>query len=68
MSKPTVNEQKLVDICFEIAMLMHDKEFRRGFNKMDNEKLAEWVGRQLKICDFDTIPMGSSWGYLRESP
>ena len=68
MAKPTNNERKLVDITFEIAMLMHDKEFRKGFNKKSQEELAEWVSRQFKCCGFETIPMGASWGYLRESP
>jgi hypothetical protein len=68
MANPTNNERKLIDITFEIAMLMHDKEFRKSFAKKSREELAEWVAKQLKGCGFETIPMGSSWGYLRESP
>ena len=69
MAKPTNNERKLVDVSFEIAMLMHDKSFRKSFNKKSQEELAEWVAKQFKTCGFETTPMGSSWwGYLRESP
>lgn len=58
-------EQELVDICFNIAMLLHDKKYKKHFDDMDREKLAEWVAHQLRGCGFDTFPCGASWGVLK---
>ena len=56
------NEQKLVDICFEIALTMkHNSAF---FEKQTTDETADWVANQLKQCGFPTIPCGSSWGIL----
>ena len=57
-------QQNLIDICFEIAMLMHDKQYREIFNNMNREELAEWVAKQLRECGFPTRPCGLSWGRL----
>lgn len=59
-----IKEQKLIDICFEIAMTIHSNpDF---VNQTTQEQLAEWVRRQLEICGFKTIPIGASWGVLDE--
>lgn len=68
MPIPTDNEQKLVNICFEIAMTMHDKEFRETFDNKSQEQLAEWITQQLKVFKFEIIPMGASWSHLVASP
>jgi len=61
-------QQKLIDICFEIAMTLHDPKYRKHFHSMDKEHLAKWVRHQLKGCGFDTEPCGSSWGVLKKEP
>lgn len=62
--KTRSREQQLVDVCFEVAMMLNDPKYREGFSKMSNEQLAGWVAKQLKSCGFDTQPCGSSWGVL----
>jgi len=56
--------QKLIDIMFQIAMVLHS-----GCNTWakdwSDENIAEWIRDQLKICGFDTVPMGASWGVLK---
>ena len=61
--KEKSNEQKLVDICFLIALTMKGN---KKLNEMSNEELAEWVAGQLRGCGFDTEPVGCSWGILKE--
>lgn len=56
------NEQKLIDIMFEIGLMIHNNEW---FNEKSNEEIAEWIREQLKMCGFDTKPIGSSWGVLK---
>ena len=56
------NEQKLIDIMFEIGLMIHNNEW---FNEKSNEEVAEWIREQLKMCGFDTKPIGSSWGALK---
>jgi len=56
------NEQKLIDIMFEIGLMIHNNEW---FNEKSNEEVAEWIREQLKMCGFDTKPIGSSWGVLK---
>ena len=55
-----MNDQKLIDITFEIALVaanyLHGKT---------NEEIAEWVAKQLRDCGFDTEPRGASWGILK---
>lgn len=55
-----MNDQKLIDITFEIALVaanyLHGKS---------NEEIAEWVAKQLRDCGFDTEPRGASWGILK---
>ena len=57
------NQQKLIDIMFEIALMIHNHPY---FQDKNNEKICEWIRNQLKQCGFETIPLGSSWGVLKE--
>ena len=58
----TPNEQKLIDIVFEVVMVLH--HYPDSFKGMDRDEKAAWVRRQLDGCGFKTIPMGMSWGVL----
>jgi len=57
-------QQKLVDICFEVASMISDKEYRHIFDEMSHEEKMEWVAKQLSGCGFKTRPCGCSWGVL----
>ena len=57
------NEQKLIDLCFEIGILISDQRY--DFKNMDVEQRAEWIADQLRKSGFDTQPMGASWGVLK---
>lgn len=59
--RPTEREQKLVDICFQLAIMVHCDE---RFAKRGVEGVAEYVASQLKQCGFPTHPVGMSWGVL----
>ena len=61
--KDNSNEQYLIDICFGIATTMHTY-YPSTFKHMSQQELCEWVANQLKICGFETSPMGASWGVL----
>lgn len=65
---PTQNEQKLVNICFDIALLMQDPVYAKFFREAGREGTAEWVAKQLSDCGFNTTPCGASWGLLESSP
>lgn len=54
-------EQKLVDIMFEIAVRMHQRELVFP----DRESCAAYVAMQLRECGFDNQQLGSSWGVLK---
>ena len=60
MNKQESKEQKLIDICFEVAMRlrMGDAEFKT------NEECARWVAKELDNNGFKTKPVGLSWGVL----
>lgn len=55
------DEQKLVDICFELVLVATQN---KKFCKKSDEEKAAWVARQLRLCGFETEPMGASWGVL----
>lgn len=55
----TDREQKLVDLCFEFAIKAKD-----GMVGKTNEEVADWVAKNLRSADFDTRPVGLSWGVL----
>jgi len=57
------NEQKLVNIMFEVALTIHSTTY---FDTMTREEVAEWVSLQLKHCGFETQPIGSTWGVLKD--
>ena len=56
------NEQKLVDLCFEIGLMISDKKYK--LYEKTNEEKAEWIAHQLNECGFKTMPCGMSWGVL----
>lgn len=55
-------EQKLVDIMFQIAIMVHCDD---RFAKRDSEGVAEYVRGQLKECGFPVEPVGMSHGVLQ---
>jgi hypothetical protein len=57
------NEQKLIDIMFQIGIMIHEHP---SFRKMDREEVAKWISAQLNRCGFVVEPCGSSWGVLTE--
>jgi hypothetical protein len=58
-------KQKLVDLCFEIGMMISTRGKGYGLSKLSIEKKGEWIAEQLRLCGFDTKPCGSSWGILK---
>lgn len=63
-------EQKLVDLCFQIALMISTPGKDRGdipydLTKLSTPEKAAWVADQLRACGFDTKPVGSSWGVLK---
>lgn len=54
--------QKLIDLCFELGLHIHQHRFM--FDVASNDQVAEWIAKQLKECGFHTIPKGSKWGVL----
>ena len=58
------NEQKLIDIIFQIALTIHNHSY---FQNKNNEEVCEQIRDQLKKCGFETVPIGSSWGVLKEN-
>jgi len=58
----TEREQKLVDITFQVSLMIHKNE---SFAEMNAEELTGWVALQLEMCGFPTKPVGSSWGKLK---
>ena len=57
----TEREQKLVDICFQIAATTRDHV---SFFENHPDHMS-WVADQLRQCGFDTEPCGMSWGILK---
>jgi hypothetical protein len=62
-------EQKLVDLCFEISLMLSTPGVDRDGTPYDMTKWsigekADWIAIQLKSCGFETKPVGSSWGVL----
>jgi hypothetical protein len=60
-----MSDQKLIDMCFQIGIVMSDPKFR--FHTKTTEKRAEWIANTLKSCGYPTIPCGASWGVLVSS-
>ncbi len=57
------NEQKLIDIMFQIGLMIHQDHWFVGRSQ---EEVAEWIQLQLKECGFETEPCGASWGVLKK--
>ena len=64
----TQNEQKLVDICFSVGLMIQNNRHRKYFDNLGTEGTAEWIAKQLRDCGFETTPVGSSWGSLDKVP
>ncbi len=65
----TEREQKLVDICFQIGLMMSSPGKDRSdqpydFSKWTIEEKTEWIAKTLRECGFPTKPCGSLWGVL----
>ncbi len=55
-------EQYLVDLMFSMVLTVN-----RGDTALKNDQeAAAWVAKQLRLCGFDTVPVGSSWGKLKK--
>lgn len=52
----------LIDLTYSIAISLHQN--RQSSKDMSTEEVAEWVRRQLLLCGYPTIPVGSCWGRL----
>ena len=63
------NEQKLIDIVFSIAqtsyLMNRDYEEVKSYYSKERDEHMECVAKQLKDCGFPTIPIGMSWGVLK---
>lgn len=64
------NEQKLIDLCFQIGLMLSTPGKDRGdipydMTVWDLEEKAEWIAEQLRLNGFDTEPCGASWGVLK---
>lgn len=68
--EPTTREQRLVDLCFSIALMLSDTNGRDRegkkltLYKWPQEKKAAWIAEQLRACGFPTQPCGASHGVL----
>ena len=63
------NEQKLIDIMFQIAQhsaIYWSSGPQEKYYSDKREEHMAWVAEQLRECGFDTQPIGSSWGSLKE--
>ena len=56
-------EQKLIDICFELVCVSTGNKIL--YKKSIPEKM-KWVAQNLRSCGYDTHPVGSSWGKLKQ--
>ena len=60
----TQREQKIIDATFEIALAL--AKYSKHFEGRSNEYVARWVAIQLASVGFETEPIGSSWGVLKQ--
>lgn len=58
------NEQKLVDMMFQVAQLSAINWQSPNYYGEHQEKHMEWVAKQLRLVGFETKPVGASWGVL----
>ena len=59
----TQNEQMLVDIMFQVGLTIASNPY---FKDLPQEKVAAWIAEQLSACGVKTIPLGASWGVIRD--
>jgi len=59
------DRQKLIDIAFQLVLTSTSNEW---FKDKSQEEIANWVSEQYRACGFDTVPMGASWGVLKDEP
>ena len=48
---------------FQIGLMIHNNSY---FKNKNNEEVCAWIRSQLEQCGFKTVPLGSSWGILKE--
>lgn len=63
-------KQKLVDICFSIALTLSTPGRGRDdkwydLTKLSTTEKAVWIAEQLRAGGFDTTQCGASWGVLK---
>jgi len=58
----SIKEQKLVDICFQIGLVIHNQS--DYFKDLSSDETADWIANQLRWCGFPTEPVGCSHGVL----
>ena len=67
---PRSREQKLIDLVFEIAQISarsySSVKSPDDYTKHHRESHMLWVARQLRNNGFDTVPVGMSWGVLKQ--
>lgn len=59
----TKNEQMLVDIMFQVGLTIASNHY---FKDLPQEKVAAWIAEQLALCGVKTVPVGASWGVIRD--
>ena len=50
-------QQRLIDIMFQIAFMVHSHE---SFKGKDYDYISDYIREQLNACGFEVRPMGSS--------
>lgn len=58
------DKQNIINITFQIAFEINNNQ--AYFKDKSQEEVAEWVAEQLRKCGYDTVPMGLSWGVLKD--
>jgi len=61
MKEEKTDQQILIDMMFEIGIMIHTDNRLR---KLSRDEIGEWIAEQLRMMGFDTHPVGSSWGML----
>lgn len=57
------NEQKLIDLCFEMVLTATSD---KNFCERSDEVKVKWVRENLAVLGFVTAPCGMSWGVLKK--
>ena len=56
------NEQRLIDIMYDIGLTIHSNNWFKNKNKGE---VAGWISEKLNNCGFIVKPCGASGGVLR---